>query len=587
MSTTTPNMGLVKPDLNDDIKLSTIPALAQNFQTIDDKFGNLSKTLRNLGCKGDGVTDDTQNIINAIATVNSNLNIKTLIVDGDFLVDLTQATANTLMSITRDNLTIMGGGRIIAKAASYNAGVANGSSKYYYGISITGNNVTVQDITFDGNNQFTQYGFSTTQPNVWMIGVSMYGGSLTDLRKNNKVLNCRYINGSGWAFKGTYQKEGLIQDCYAEHSQGIGFDGSTDCTVDNCHSYTSHDAHFATWNSLNAIISNCIADTNTNGSGCDISGSQYVLVEGCQFKNNQNQGILVTQDPNTGKQPQYVNIVKNILANNRQYAITEGAEIFISKLFDASTFTSGRIDGKYIHIADNIIMPNATNAITCGANSYEVTIQNNTFLSYPSGTPTRAIMIYGASVWVGKNKDYIGNNRVITGGQVYIEDYDTANNWDFSAASAGFTLSTEYQNNFSKIIYNLNNLSANKFNLEKRFGDEYFSADFVAGTSNVNVLEVDFNTGGYSDVVLEIVACSTGNHGVVGMRYYMYGYTTSISDFAAADTLFTKGTNPPTITRTISTNKATFAISNVASLETTVTARLYGVRGVTMKSLLT
>lgn len=70
MSTTTTNLGLTKPEVLDDIKLNTIPNIANNFQKIDDQIGNLSGLvgvdIRNFGYVGDGVNDDAVSIQNAV-----------------------------------------------------------------------------------------------------------------------------------------------------------------------------------------------------------------------------------------------------------------------------------------------------------------------------------------------------------------------------------------------------------------------------------------------------------------------------------------------------------------------------------------
>lgn len=73
MATTTPNVGLTKPDYTDPVD---IQVLNDNFDTIDYRLGSLSKKVKwvsvvEKGAKGNGTDDDTQAFIDALSESNN------------------------------------------------------------------------------------------------------------------------------------------------------------------------------------------------------------------------------------------------------------------------------------------------------------------------------------------------------------------------------------------------------------------------------------------------------------------------------------------------------------------------------------
>lgn len=89
MSTTTSNMGLTKPSLTDLVE-DTIPALSNNFQTIDDKFGILSKnqvSILTFGADPTGISNSTTAIKNAISFAQSQGIKKVFAPKGTYLLD--------------------------------------------------------------------------------------------------------------------------------------------------------------------------------------------------------------------------------------------------------------------------------------------------------------------------------------------------------------------------------------------------------------------------------------------------------------------------------------------------------------------
>lgn len=549
-------------------------------QTVQQKLQQ-TLSVKDFGAVGDGVTDDTVAIQAAISAVNSDASISTLIFDGVFLVNY--LTANTLCSISRSDLTITGGGTIKAKPEAYDTGVSAGGYKYYTTFYVTGDRVTIENITIDGNNQFSQYASSGVLPNYWLGAVVFQGTNYSVLLQMPKAINVRYINGGGWPIKGTYCYQGLIDSCEVTNSQGVGFDGSSLCVVSNNSSYNAYDAHFATWNSIGGVVSNNTCNTSSNGSGIDVSGSKDCTIIGNTIRACANRGIWVVQDPNTGRQPSNVTIVGNTFFNNNSYTpIIEKGDIQVAAAYPSlDTRPSGTVDVNGLTIIGNTFTTyNGANSITLGSYAYNVLIDGNTFKSDPVTPATRSIVFYNSNQAIVRNNNdliyAVTNNppKIIGSGPLYYDGVDVPLDSTASPDSLGVV-----QQTFIKET-NRSDVSGNTYQIEERFGYAEYGAEFVSANGSKDVVEIEFTGAGYEIAAIELIVTVAGNRGVVSSRVaYQSTNVTTPTQIVAASTLFSGGATIPSISYTATTGKVTIAVTSNTAIESSIWMRVSGTAG--------
>ena len=336
-----------------------------------------------FGAKGDGVTDDTTAVMACFSAANQSSTISTVRLDGVYLCDFTatEASLNCLATITRDGLTISGG-TIKVKAGTYTDGVANGDIKIYILFYITGNNNTVEGVTFDVNDQSTNYVHSASLPNLEFRHTYMSGTSGA-FKHGNKALNNYYLRGNGQTYVGNYQEHGDIAGNYAEGSIGMGWNASRNCSLDRNKSVSARDAHFGIWLSDRITASGNIGTDNSNGNGFDISGSSNVTVQGGVISGNQNCGIWIGKDPNVSTKASNVVISDVVLRNNQNFVLSMNAEIIVANInYDSSSGVTA--DG--VLITGNTIVGNKR-AIFLGSESKNIKILDNSLEPLNVDTP--------------------------------------------------------------------------------------------------------------------------------------------------------------------------------------------------------
>jgi parallel beta-helix repeat protein len=541
--------------------------------------------VRDFGAVGDGVTDDTAAIQAAVAAANSDLTVNSLVFEGTFLVDyLNVGVNNVLCEITRDDLLITGSGTIKAKVGSYGAGVSNGAFKYYTTFLITGNNVAVENLAIDGNNQFSQYASSPSQPNYWLNGVSFLGTDYTTLIVSPQARNLIYINGGGWPIKGTYCLGGMIEGCYVENSQGVGFDGSSSCVVDGNTSYDAYDAHFATWNSTGGVVSSNTCNLSTNGSGIDVSGSKDCTVIGNTIRASANRGVWVLQDPNTGRQPSNVTIVGNTFFNNNSFVpLTERGDIQVGPQdVTVDPRPPGTVDVRGLTISGNTFYTYSNaNCITLGQYAFNVNIVGNTFADQASSPASKSVVFYNSGqVTMAGNNDLIylrtGNAPIALGsGPITYDGGSTP--IDTSAASA--SVLGDIFSAYNKETTRIPDPSAT-YQINERFGYSTFGGEFLSANGSVNVAEIDFTSGGAEVADIEVIITVGGNRGVrcTHVTYQGTSSTTPSQIVASADR-YSGGGTPPTISFTAATGKVTVSVGSNDVLTASIWMRVAGTSG--------
>lgn len=85
MPSYTPNLKLYKWGVDDEIQ-DTISEISSNEELIDEEFSGYAINVKWLGVKGDGITDDTANLIKAFAIANTNGSVKLYFPAGKYLI---------------------------------------------------------------------------------------------------------------------------------------------------------------------------------------------------------------------------------------------------------------------------------------------------------------------------------------------------------------------------------------------------------------------------------------------------------------------------------------------------------------------
>lgn len=579
--------GQALPSIPDSDQVSFVQAGAGAVtRTVQNKLREMV-TPEDFGAVGDGVANDTAAMIATINYVNSVSSVSQLRIKGTYLIDFLAIGPNNRFDITRDDLTIAGGGTIKVKPNTYGAGVANGAYKFYTCFHCTGNRVTVEGITFDGNNQFSQYLSSPSLPNYWWNAVYFTGTSTAVRTNNGRVVNCRYINGGGWPFRGQFHDYGLINGCYVEHSQGCGFDSGSLCVVSNNISYNAHDAHFATWNSLGATIVGNTCDTNDNGSGIDVSGSKDCTVVGNTIRACANRGIWVVADPNTNNPCLNVTISGNTFFNNNSYTpISEKGDIQVGTV-DVTTDSRpiGTVDCNGLTITGNTFYTyNGANSITLGKYTSNVLIEANTFADQPASAANRALTIwYAQNVIYRNNQDLIGRRqgagsypKALGSGPVWFDGVDTT--FDSSVAVASLTSAPVRKSYFKETSRRQN--AGKNYQIDERFGYSEFGAEFNSVNGSVDIADIGFTSGGFEVADIELIVTVGGNRGVRRTRVVYQGYNSATpTQIVAAADEYSGGGAAPTITFTASTGNVRVSVGSNATLSASVWMRVGGTAG--------
>lgn len=402
--------GIYAPTQKFDIVLS---GTGINSQTYQDEIIFPSfiaeVTPEGFGAVGDGIIDDTAAIQAFVTYLNANTGITKAVMDGTYLVDYsTLATPFILMNIIRDDLEISGSGTIKAKAGSYGTGVVAGAPKTYYCMIGTGNRLTFKDITIDGNNQFKQTIYNPSVPFWWLWGAHI-NGTAGNLKTGGKIINMKYINGGGQAFVQSYTDGGLIEGNYAEHSIGIGFNGSKHGVLSNNRSYNASDDHFGAWFSQFINIQGNIADTNDNGHGIEVYCSSDINVTGNNIANNQNGGVQVTGNETTPTvSPSGENVSRRILINgnnlynnSQNVLLTDRGEI---RLGDLAAYTSGEVASQIIIGGNGNNITDDSSHVFINEGVSGVEIVGNTMEPFTPGADLRRIVMYkGDNIFVANN----------------------------------------------------------------------------------------------------------------------------------------------------------------------------------------
>jgi hypothetical protein len=419
-------MGLTKvKNIVTDIDSDVVTYTSSVERTLTSKLGEFV-SAKDFGAVGDGITDDTNAILDLIDYVNANTDVTKMdFSNGEYLIDFTNPRlleGRVFAVIDRDNLTITGG-LFKAKTGTYTSGVANGAWKVYVLFYIKGNYCTVDNVKFDVNNQSTAYDYSPSLPNVEFRHTYLHSGTNGVYRIGNNITNNKYLNGRGQTFVGKNQEQGYMAGNHVTGSLGMGWDSSRDCVLSGNTSLDAGDAHFGTWMSSRITLTGNHGYGNTNGNGMDIGSATDITITGNVLKDNQNSGIWVGKDQNSSDSSQGILISGNTLSNNQLYSSGSEAEIRVANLIGdvraGITATDVVITGnRLIASARGVYIANLANNVVITDNSIEPSGAEFTQPRIDVST-TGKVVIRGNSTL--KNRSY-SDAAQLANSTVFLED---------------------------------------------------------------------------------------------------------------------------------------------------------------------
>jgi Pectate lyase superfamily protein len=258
----------------------------ENFGIIDDKIGILNKradwvSVKEFGAKGDGVTDDTQAIQNAIDSVSTSTSCTVFFPTGTYLV-------SSPLTINNPNTRLVGENR--GKIIGFSAIVANhqqsiiviniASGKkgaFVEGLLLDGNNMStvgieLMDNTF-GRNYIRDVIIQNINGTGILVGNSCYGLKLDQVFTSNVLTGIQldgrnmHVVSNGCQFLANVNSAVIGNDTSSDSCQNIIFT-NCDLTV-----WENGGIPVVIRNAKNTIIDKCwieINSANTENSPCMI-----------------------------------------------------------------------------------------------------------------------------------------------------------------------------------------------------------------------------------------------------------------------------------------------------------------------------
>lgn len=327
MAKPTANLGLTKPELSDRPGI-TIPQLANNFDLIDSALNSHSTQLadivtnvkRSFGAKGDGITDDTSSIQNAINSMTNGGVV--FFPAGVYMVSKLKIPSNiTLKGVSASKSIIrLLPGQPANSWAVQNSDFNNGNT-----------NIILETITVDGNAQAYPSDINVTATqfqkvtNLILDHVNITGG-LADgfyaYQCNNVV-----ISGSDFSGNGRFQvdESGLnIDTCNGVHlsdsqSNNNGFhglllSGTTNAVVSLVASGNGFDGIRMQYGANNNSIIGCRVFTNTQRGLYLNNNSTNNAIFGNNLYNNGFHGVVFNVAPNN-------TLTGNMIVNNNMNGV--------------------------------------------------------------------------------------------------------------------------------------------------------------------------------------------------------------------------------------------------------------------------
>lgn len=369
-------------------------------------------SVKDYGAVGDCRSDDTDAIQRAVTAINQRVVTRAVLwfPRGCYFVNPLKAPVNNLVNALftiTTNHTIVDGDQAVIKMEPDHDYVAekpvhSGEIWFFDYFQLNASYCLMRNLTFDSNGKW-ETGFPTPKqtgranPSCTDHGRGCFRPSAVEFLRppsggratGNALMNNRMLDIGGWALQAGYQNGFLAQGNYTTHSQGIGFGSDVyDGVITGNTSIEAFDAHFYVngqpdlGRNSGAIVSNNIGDGNNNGSGIDVTGSEYVLVTNNRISNSQNWCILVDKENGPyGSTLQlashHVQVTQNTCENNMRYT---GWPVVADILVGDTNVKANAPTAHHIEVTKNVISTISQNGlgIVIGGGASDVTVSDNT-----------------------------------------------------------------------------------------------------------------------------------------------------------------------------------------------------------------
>jgi parallel beta-helix repeat protein len=369
------------------------------------------RSISDFSC--DGTDDHVQ--INLALAASDNI----VLAPGTYSI----SNANTGLTVDSGD-HVNGYGAIIQFAASSDAVV-----KGFTGTNVT--DVTIEGVTIDGN-----------MSNQTGTGNFHYGMNFITTCHRIRILNCRIYNvgnadaQSGYGIYFNDVEQGIIEGCYFsgnKREDTVFYNGSNQCTLSLCTSYSAADRSYVLHDSDHCTISAC-KSVSPGVNGLDISNSDYCVIDTCTIY--QSGGIAIDVADTVGLQIGDTKVYDPTgygvaIGTDCDYASIDNCTIYSSasraiyitaadytRITDCTIYDNEAgiyVSGPYTSVSGCLLLNNGgagsgtDNGITVGSSG------DNSFLAdnyFASGTD----QVYGIRILSGGDNCYIKDNYLVGAG---------------------------------------------------------------------------------------------------------------------------------------------------------------------------
>lgn len=468
---------------------------------------------------GNNTADDSAAIVNVIPAGRS-----VSLSDGAYLAIPPIGTDTD--DFTKDYASFTGPGVFRVRPSTYYRGTPGQQDTYaYYKVTGTGSMIFGQG--FDGNGQATILPYQPTGQNVYFYPANLYGN-----KKGQKAIANHSTGAGGHAIEGSQGSLMVMGLNSQEMHNGAGSTNTSALALIGNVSGDTTDSHYYlnTCETL-AVVGN-VGRNTIGGGGIDLAGGSNIAAVGNTMTGGQAEGIWLLKSPNTNTELNRVLVASNLLYNNCNFPNDVQGEILVGDVKNNPTVTQGQ---DYAVIG-NFTLPQNTpgtggfnSSIAVHEKTSRVAITGNVFSGFASSVSPRAQAIRdrGAADIV-----YAGNVSLNKEAQVFIEKQGTgfvhyANNVNLRIAPDSVGIPTAMES--SDGVWNYHIVRP----LTK---------------AGITVMDIDYPGGDTFDVI-EVTVCNDGTaNGIVQQRILTRGNSSATPTVLSNTSVFSVGTNPPTVT---------------------------------------